>query len=346
MKYIIAAGGTGGHIYPALYFAKDLKNQGHEVLFVSSSRDIDFQILDNCGIDVVHYKFSGFLRDKSLVAVYKNFKNAFMVAKNFIQVRLLLAKFKPDAVIGFGGYVSLPICLVSSKMKIHTSIHEQNSYPGAVNQKLSKYADITFYTYEKSLDYFKAGNFIYSNNPRIDYVDSIINANKIEVKTDSVLFVGGSLGADKINELAVDFAKDNPKMHVSLVSGVRNFEDLNSLEIDNLDIIEYLEDPIIDFLSHELIVSRGGATTLVELDVLSKPTIVIPSPNVVEDHQTLNANEMASRGNFRVISEQKVTSKDITLLRSMLDLTATPKKLQSSVEILVKEINEAISQKN
>ncbi len=305
MKYIITAGGTGGHIYPALNLAKSLKEDGDEIIFISSSREIDKQILkDIDGIIIKHYKMDGLIRSFSPKAVVKNLINVVSTIIVFIKSLYILLTFKPNAVIGFGGFITFPIVFLSTFLKCTSAIHEQNSYPGLVNRKLSSKVDIVFYTYESSLKYFtNTKKLVSSSNPC-----GILAKDKGDnVKQGSILLVGGSLGAEKINDVGFLLANQTD-YDITLICGNRYYEDNKGKELpSNLTLIEYSNELVNLIKSHELVISRAGASTLIEVIYANTLTIAIPSPNVVANHQEINAKELADANLIKYIIEDELT---------------------------------------
>ncbi len=320
MKYIVTGGGTGGHLYPGIQIARELVSRGHEVIFVASSNGIDQDIFakeTDLTFEVKYWDLRGFSRQMNPKSIGKNLINVTKVLKTQRAAKKLIKAFKPDFVIGMGGYISYPIVTSAVKMDVSTAIHEQNSYPGLVNRKLSKQVDYVFNTYEKALDYFDvdASKVIYTSNPRID------EARKYktdEVNENSVLFLGGSLGAEKVNEIAIEYAKANPEINVDLVCGERYATELGDLNINNLTLHAYLADQLKWMNQAEVIVTRGGATTLLEAVALEKLTLVIPSPNVVANHQYHNAMSFVDKGYLKQIEEKDMNLDNVSMLISEL----------------------------
>ncbi len=313
MKYIITGGGTGGHLYPGIQIANELVKRGHEVLFIASKNGIDQSVFAKMEVEfpVEYWDLRGFARSFSPSAIIKNIENVYKVLKTTRDASRLLKEYQPDFVIGMGGYISYPVLKAAANLKIKTAIHEQNSYPGVTNRQLAKIVDYVFYTYEKALEYFDLSNTqaIYTSNPRIDEARKYYTS---EVKPNSVLFLGGSLGAQKINELAIDYAKSNPQKNVDLVAGERYMEELASVNITNLTIHPYLPDQLSWMDKTEVLITRAGATTLLEAVALGKLTIAVPSPNVVANHQYANAKTFSDLGYIKVIEEKDVTLEQLT----------------------------------
>lgn len=332
MKIMLAAGGTGGHIYPALSLAKYLENDNHEVMLISSNNDISHEILDNQSINIKFFNLHGISREKSLNGIKQNFKTLNELRKVNRQVKELIKEFKPQVCIGFGSYISYPVIHQALKAKIPTMIHEQNSYPGLVNRHLANKVDYVLYAYQACTKFFKnvdSNKLIYVQNPRIS---ELIPHHR----SDYILFIGGSLGASRINELAVDVA---PKLDIPvlLVSGSRFHVEQ---QVSNLTIKPYINNLLDVIKNAKVVITRGGATTLLECCSLEKNTIVIPSPNVTADHQTLNAKELADAGHLRYIPESEVDGDKLIAMINEEFKMKPFKKLDSNKIItdLIKEL--------
>ncbi len=313
MKIVLAAGGTGGHIYPALSLAHYLINQGCDVLFISSDNEVAHNILDHSNLKVLYYQLQGISRDLSIKGIKKNFKTLHLLAKCNHAISQVLDQYQPDIIMGFGSYISFIPLKYGIKHHIKTLIHEQNSYPGLVNRYLANKVDAICYTYENSLMYFKIKNpqkLLYTANPRLNEID------KTNLSKDFILVLGGSLGASKLIEIGEQLALHTQEKIV-LVTGKRYH---SNVKRNNLIIKDYLDDAISYLKKAKVIITRGGATTLLECCYLGKNTIVIPSPNVVKDHQTLNAKELAKNGYLRYISEDKAN------INTIIKLINTPFK--------------------
>jgi UDP-N-acetylglucosamine--N-acetylmuramyl-(pentapeptide) pyrophosphoryl-undecaprenol N-acetylglucosamine transferase len=304
MKYIISAGGTGGHIYPGIVIANEMIKNGDEVIFIASSREIDKKILKDCEFQVKHYKMNGFIRSFKPVSILKNLLNLVYMFYVYIRLTFLYISYRPDAIIGMGGFISYPVVSYAVLLNFRTFIHEQNSYPGLVNRKLAPKVTAVFYTYESCLKYFKCAHdhFIYTSNPRIE----IAKKNITSEKKDYILFMGGSLGAQQINNIAIEYANHHHQK-IKLVVGNRYFEEYKQKANDYIEIIEYLNDPLSMMSEAKIVVTRAGATTLLECVAMDVRILAIPSPNVVEDHQSINAKEVQKFGIISILSENDLT---------------------------------------
>lgn len=316
MNIIICGGGTGGHLYPGIELAKHYASKGHKIIYIASLNGVDEQILREQNlqnIDIKYWNLKGINRKKSISSLCANLKNGIKLLNLFVKSRKLLKKEEINFVVGVGGYISYPVVLQACKLKIPTMIHEQNSYPGLVNRTLSKKVDIIGVCYDSAKNFFDEGlqdKIIKTSNPRVNKTFPIKGHDfsqelKLPPKK-KILFLGGSLGSDKINELFCDVSE---RFNINeycfiLIGGLLNQVQeagTNSVVIEHTSkILEYIS-------SSDLIISRGGATTLLEIIYLEKKSIVIPSPNVVANHQYLNAHEFEKDNLTKIILEKDVT---------------------------------------
>lgn len=332
MRIVLAAGGTGGHIYPAISLGLFLQNQGYDVLLISSDNAISHEILDDINLPKQFYTLHGLSRDKSVKGMMSNVKTAKELVIVSRKVKKLLKEFNPQVCIGFGSYITYPVISEAHKLGIKTIIHEQNSYPGFVNRKLSKVVDYVCYSYHASLEFFDQTNpdkYVYTQNPRISEISPHPGGKYI-------LVLGGSLGAECLNNLAQAIAP-NVNQPVLLVSGSRYHIDT---PVDNLIVKPYIADLLSVMQEASIVITRGGATTLLECCSMEKNTIVIPSPNVVANHQMLNAKELQDLGYLRLISENDV---DPQKLLTLINTPFTPqpfKRIDANQKILglIKEL--------
>ncbi len=312
MRYIITAGGTGGHIKPAMALADSLVLDNHEVIFIASTRDIDKYLLKDVDTyQVYHLYMDGLSRQISPSGIKRNFKNVFAYLKVDKEVKGIFDKFNPDHVIGFGGFITYPVVSRAIKKGVATSIHEQNSYPGLVNRKLALKVDRVFYTYENSKTYFSgAKKLIYSSNPSAASVDDSVTNDR------DILFVGGSLGALAINNLACELAKETD-YNITLICGQRYIDEVD-VKYDNLKMIAFAENLGELIAKSKIVVTRGGASTLIELMYAKTLTLVIPSPNVVENHQETNASELKALKMLDYINEADLSTNNVLAMLNEL----------------------------
>ena len=308
MKVIISAGGTGGHIYPALAIMNKIKKEepNSEFLYIGTHNRMEKDIIPAMGINYKALEIYGFNR-KNLLA---NFKTLYCFLKALKQVKRICQEFKPDIVIGVGGYVTGPVIYEAHKMHIKTIIHEQNSVPGMSNKFLSRYADMIFASFESSLEYFPQGKTFYTGNP---CGEEAINAEPfdksefgLDEKKKLVLIAMGSLGASRVNDYLIFHLKDfsNKEYELLVVTGQKDYEKFKSIKYSNIKIVPYIDKLPRVMKKTDLFVSRAGASTLSEIEVLGIPSILIPSPYVPNNHQYKNAIDLV-KDNKAVLLEEK-----------------------------------------
>lgn len=325
LKVIIAGGGTGGHIYPGIAIAKQIKQniKDADILFVGTQRGLEKDIVPRAGFALRFINVTGFKRKISFDTV----KSISALTKGMLQARKIIKQFKPDIVIGTGGYVCGPVVLCAALYKIPTLIHEQNALPGITNKLLSRFADVTAVSFEDSKKYFcKAKKIVVTGNP---LRSEIIQANRQKSRSDKgikesnrlVLIAGGSGGAQKLNDAVVDMLTESYNSkdfqvifatgHTRYDTVIRDIKDKNPeiLEHSNISILPYIYDMETVMSAADLMITRAGAITISELTALGVPSIIIPSPNVTENHQEYNARALETKGAAIVILEKDLNGK-------------------------------------
>ena len=339
MRVLISGGGTGGHVSPALAIASCLceKNKNIQVAFAGTEKGLENKVIPKEGYKLYYLKVRPFNRRKKIS--FSNFDAAVKAFTSRLAAKKIIEEYKPDIVIGTGGYVSWPVLSVAAKMKIPTVIHEQNAFPGMTTKALAKTADKVMISFEESRKYFKDKNkLIYTGNPvRKEYftIDGKQAKKELSPGKTMILSVGGSMGAEKINEAAIGFmdkyAKDKNMTHYH-VTGERGYSEYNKLfkekglhMYNNLFLNEYLFDIYRYYAAADIVICRAGALTLTELAVLKKPAILIPSPYVAENHQYKNAEVLEKQNAAIIVEEKDLCSERIA--EEIEKLTADPFKL-------------------
>ncbi len=339
MKLLIAGGGTGGHINPAIAianeFAKEYENS--EILFTGTKKGMESDLVPKAGYQIEFIDVEGFLRMKS----FYNFIVIGKFVKSIFKCMSIIKRFKPDIVVGTGGYVSAPVVLAAHLLKVPTLIHEQNAIAGKTTKMLSKYADVICTAFENTAISESKGKICVTGNPIRDSFSKVDKeSSKREIGLDNglpfVLCVSGSLGAQKISEYMTEYIKDNLdniKYNMLIVTGDLYYYDvLDELKASGIDIKNkpvyiknYLHDMEKYLSAADVVISRSGAISLSEIAYLGKPSILIPSPNVAENHQELNADRYVEKNASIKISEKDLT-KD-TLKNAIEGLIYDTKKL-------------------
>lgn len=314
MRVVIAAGGTGGHIYPAIAIINKIKEKekDSEFLYIGTTDRMENNIIPKLGIPFVGIEMVGLNRKNFFknFEVLKKFKKA--IDKAYVEIE----KFKPDVVIGAGGYITAPVLYAAHKLKVPTLIHEQNSIPGLSNKFIGKFADRICVSLPNSLNLFPKKKVVYTGNPRSEEIINVKRKSKADLGFDKdkklVVVVMGSLGSTtmttKIKELIPGF--NNKYYQVLVITGKNYYDDYKELKVsDNVKIVPFMEDLINLLKDSDLIVSRAGASTIAEITAIGLPAILVPSPYVTNNHQYKNAKELEDIGACKIVSEEEF-SKD------------------------------------
>ena len=337
----MTGGGTGGHIYPAIAIADKIKRKhpDAEILFVGTEKGMEKDLVPKNGYDIRFITVSGFHRKK----LWKNIKTAMDLLKGNHQANKIVKEFKPDLVIGTGGYVCGPVVRAAHKKGIKTYIHEQNAFPGVTNKLLEKYVDKVFISFPESKGYFKdPSKLVVTGNPiRKSFLLCGMNDSreKMGIKPNEfvILCFGGSLGAGKINSTMIHVIRainDMPDIRLFFITGRHYYnkvmETLKEEKIDqndNINILEYA-DNMHEYLSAaDLVISRAGALTVSEITACGKASILIPSPNVTGNHQFFNAKVVSDKGGAIIVEERDLS--DEKLLGTILRLKNNKEALNS-----------------
>ena len=344
MKLLLAGGGTAGHINPALAIAGYVcqREPATQILYVGAKGGMEERLVPQAGYDFEKIEISGFQRKLSFESLkkkcpYRKAGSSHPAEK----AKKIISRFQPDLCIGTGGYVSGPVIRQAQKMGIPTLIHEQNAFPGVTNKMLSKHADRVMLAIEDAKRHMDPNaSFTVTGNPvRGQIVTSQKQASRDYLRLDNrpvILSFGGSLGARKINEAAADLiawsSRDDRFQHIHAYGQYGKWfpELLEKKGVDlkahkNLDIREYINNMPELLAAADLVISRAGALTLAELEAEGRAAILIPSPNVAENHQYYNAMELQKAGAAVVIEEKDLTGEK--LVSTVSGLLAEPGRL-------------------
>ena len=329
-RILIATGGTGGHINPALGTAGYIKekNPSAEIVFVGTADKMEARLVPEAGYELRTIEISGFRRSFSFEAIKHNIGTLIKLLKSSSQAKKIIKNFKPDLVIGFGGYVSGPVLRMAAKMGIPTAIHEQNAFPGVTNKALAGKVDRVMLTAIQAEKYIKSKNpCVLTGLPiRGDILrgDREFARAEMGIADDKplILSMGGSLGAKPVNDaimsLILNKYKDNDCVFLH-ATGKNSEEFKRNLVEKGVDlaknphirIVEYIDIPK-SLPAADLVIGRSGASTLSELQALGKPSILIPSPYVAENHQYHNAMALVENGAAVILEEKDLNAESIT----------------------------------
>lgn len=344
MRIIFAGGGTAGHINPALAIAGCVKHHepDAEILYIGAKGGMEERLVPQANYNFASIVISGFKRSFSPSAIKSNIITVKRTFSSSSEAKKIIKEFKPDICVGTGGYVSGPVIRSAHKLGIPTLIHEQNAFPGITNKMLSKYVDGVMLAVPVAREHFKhKSNFFDTGNPvRKDIVIAEKITARQELGLDErpvILSFGGSLGARIINESLADIIAESGRtgkyQHIHAYGQYGKwFPDMikeKGVDIDkcsNLDIREYINNMPTCLAAADLVISRAGAITLSEIQAQGKPAILIPSPNVAENHQYHNAMALVNKKAAIVIEEKDLTPQK---LKEEVDaLASNPKRLK------------------
>lgn len=343
-KFILSGGGTGGHIYPAVAIANELKLRfpDCEILFVGAQDKMEMQKVPQAGYTIEGLWIAGLQRKLTL----QNMMFPFKLVSSLWKSRKIIKKFKPDAVIGTGGFASGPLLQVANSNNIPTVIQEQNSYPGITNKILSKKANAICVAYENLERFFPKDKIVFTGNPvRQDLLDSDsktqegITHFKLDDNKRTLLILGGSLGARRVNQLI------EKELDFLLASGIQVFWQCGKLyfeeykkynDKENVQVVAFIDRMDLIYAAADFVISRAGASSVSELCLVGKPTIFIPSPNVAEDHQTKNAKAIVDKKGAILLKESELDDKFETTFSELISNENHQKELSQNIKKLAK----------
>lgn len=341
-KFILSGGGTGGHIYPAVAIADELKSRypNAEFLFVGASDRMEMDKVPQAGYKIEGLWISGIQRKLTL----KNLAFPFKLISSLLRSRKIIKAFKPDVVIGTGGFASGPLLHVASSKGIPCVIQEQNSFPGITNKLLGKKVNTICVAYEGLEKFFPKDKIKLTGNPirkdLLEVKDKQIegkDAFKLKHNKQTLLVLGGSLGARRINQLIeanIDFFEAQD-IQVIWQCGKLYYKQYKLYdELKNVQVHAFLNQMDLAYAAADVIISRAGAISVSELCIVGKPVIFIPSPNVAEDHQTKNAKSVADKNAAILISEKDLDSDFQNQFSELISNEEKQKELSKNIEAL------------
>ena len=329
MRVIISAGGTGGHIYPALAIINKIKEKepNSEFLYIGTHNRMENDIVPRVGIPFESIEIYGFSKN-----ILKDFKTVKCIFKSYKKCKQLIRSFNPDVVIGVGGYVTAPVIFSAKKLGYRTVIHEQNSLPGKSNQFLSKYSDLICVSFKSSMRYFPDYKTVFTGNPcSEDALKKSAVSKSMYGLSDSkklVLIVMGSLGSSRVNDYLISIMNlfSGKDYEVLFVTGSNSYDTVSKNKFPkNVHIEAYIDGMTGLMKNTDLIISRAGASTMSEIIALGIPSILIPSPYVANNHQYKNALDLVNVGGS-VLLEEKDLKGDI-LVRKIDEILYDDKKI-------------------
>ncbi len=348
MRVIMTCGGTGGHINPAIAIANTIKENipDAEILFVGTEKGQESKLVPREGYEIKFVKSEGIRRSLSLA----NIKALIMSQISPFLAKKIIREFKPDVVIGTGGYACWPILKAASMMKIPSIVHESNAIPGMAVKMLQNSVDKILVNFERTSDFLKKKYKVLKvGNPlrtSFDNMDKNAARAQMGIKENElfVLSYGGSGGAEYLNEVAVElmskYLEKSPRVKFLHAAGARNyaeslerFKNLGADKIPNAELVEYIYDMHTKMAAADLIICRAGAMTVSELSMMGKAAIIIPSPNVVDNHQYKNAKVLADANAAVLLEEKDVTAESLwAKIGELLADESARRELESNIK--------------
>ncbi|UCG28908.1 MAG: undecaprenyldiphospho-muramoylpentapeptide beta-N-acetylglucosaminyltransferase [Bacteroidales bacterium] len=339
-RIIISGGGTGGHIFPAIAIAQALekRDKSMRILFVGAEDKMEMERVPAAGFEILGLPVVGLQRRVTI----KNLAFPFKLIRSMKMAAKVLKDFKPHAVVGVGGYASGPVLRVAARMKIPALIQEQNSIAGITNRILARKAEKICVAYEGMEKFFPAEKIIVTGNPVRDDLESVAEKREegyaffeLDKRYPVILIMGGSLGARTINESVWQNFDLVTRSNVQLIWQTGRLyyreavEKISGMNAGNIRVYEFISRMDLAYASADLVISRAGAGTVAELCLVSKPAILVPSPNVTGDHQTMNARKLVSKEAAILVRDSEGTER---LMKIALELVNDPESLKNMAE--------------
>ena len=343
IKFIISGGGTGGHIYPAIAIANELRSRfpKAEFLFVGAQDKMEMQKVPQAGYAIKGLWIAGLQRKFTL----QNLLFPVKLISSLWKSRAIIKSFKPDVVIGTGGFASGPLLQMANSLNIPTLIQEQNSYPGITNKLLSKKANKICVAYENLERFFPKEKMILTGNPVRQDLIAIDSKRKEAIKffnldpsKKTLLVLGGSLGARRVNQL-IEKEKDsilNLNVQVIWQCGKFYLDEYKKYNSDSIQVFAFLDRMDLVYAAADFVISRAGASSVSELSIVGKPVLFIPSPNVAEDHQTKNAKSIVDKNGALMIKESELDENFNTIFSDLITNENLQKQLSENIKKLAK----------
>ena len=340
-KFILSGGGTGGHIYPAIAIANELKAKfpDAEFLFVGAQDKMEMQKVPQAGYEIKGLWIAGLQRKLTL----QNLMFPLKLATSLLESRRIIKQFKPNVVIGTGGFASGPLLQAAGGAGIPTVIQEQNSFPGITNKILSKKANAICVAYQNLERFFPKEKIVLTGNPvRQDLIDIESKRNEaiafygLDPNKKTLLVLGGSLGARRVNQLIEKELENILSQDVQVIwqCGKLYFEEYKKHNQQNVRVVDFIERMDFVYAAADVIISRAGASSVSELCIVGKPVIFIPSPNVAEDHQTKNAQAIVDANGAILLKESELDSQFSIVFEALLKDEEKQKELSANIKKL------------
>ena len=340
-KFIISGGGTGGHIFPAIAIADELKRRlpDAEILFVGAKDRMEMQKVPQAGYPIEGLWISGLQRKLS----WQNLLFPLKFISSLLKSRSIIKRFKPDAVIGTGGFASGAVVKVAGQMGIPSFIQEQNSYAGITNKMLAKNAHKICVAYDAMEQFFPKEKIVKTGNPIRDgllnigeYRSEGLSYFHLDSQRKTLLVLGGSLGARRINQLIEQQLPLFEQLGVQVLwqCGKLYYEEYKKYNSEQVRVLAFIDRMELAYAAADVIISRAGASSVSELCVVGKPVIFIPSPNVAEDHQTKNARAIADKQAAILLRESELNEQFANTFSKLIADEAQQEALSAHIKAL------------
>ncbi|WP_026712323.1 undecaprenyldiphospho-muramoylpentapeptide beta-N-acetylglucosaminyltransferase [Flavobacterium daejeonense] len=340
-KFILSGGGTGGHIYPAVAIANELKSRfpDAEFLFVGAQDKMEMQKVPQAGYAIEGLWIAGLQRKLTL----QNAMFPLKLISSLWKSQKIIKAFKPDVVIGTGGFASGPLLQMANMLGVPTLIQEQNSFPGITNKLLSKKANKICVAYENLERFFPKEKMILTGNPVRQDLIAIADKRaeaiahfKLGANKKTLLVLGGSLGARRMNQLIEKELKNILAQNVQIIwqCGKLYFEEYQKYNSENVQVAAFIERMDLVYAAADIVISRAGASSVSELCIVGKPVIFIPSPNVAEDHQTKNAKAIVDKKGAILLKESQLDAEFSLVFEALLKDPEKQKQLSENIKEL------------
>ena len=338
MKVLIAAGGTGGHIYPGIAVAKEImrRDADSEVLFVGTARGLEKKLVPENGFQLSLINSAGLKN----VGIVGKIKGVSVLPKSFLEARRIIRQFRPHVVVGAGGYVSGPVLLMAAIMGVPTLVMDSNALPGFTNRQLARFVEKAALTFEEALPFFGKKGVVTGNPVRSEFFDV---PPKERGDAFHVLIFGGSQGARAINNAMSDaltfLAEFEGRLTVTHQTGEADFDAIKKSYADSSfassDVRPFISDIFVEFGKADLIICRAGATTCAEVAAAGKAAIMIPLPTAADDHQRKNAEALERAGAAKMILQSDLTGEVLANeVRSLIESPETITEMESAARQL------------
>ena len=347
MKVIISGGGTGGHIYPAIAIADALKTEQKDIdiLFVGAEGKMEMEKVPKAGYPIEGLWISGFHRKLTL----RNLLFPFKLISSLWKAHRIIKRFKPDAVVGVGGFASGPTLEIASRLGIPTLIQEQNSYAGVTNKLLSKKANKICVAYQNMERFFPKEKIKWTGNPVRSDINDLVDRKEeglthfqLDKNKQTILLFGGSLGAKTLNEaMAANTEQIAKETDIQIIWQAGKlyydaYKDTATAALPNVQIRPFLDRMDLAYAVADIVICRAGALTISELCIVGKPAVLIPSPNVAEDHQTQNALALVAKEAAQLIKDKEAKERMIPVAIHIMRNNTIKNELSRNIRQLVK----------